>query len=402
MAAWICGLMLVGLGVPVHQASGVPDSEFDGPELTALLEQRPDFSRDEAIAFLRNQSASSDQANKLVANGLDPLSLWKDPETGTLVVNSTSEAERAVVINRVGGKVRVNKIPTSASSASLRVRLAKTEAGLPTKLPSGFHGLGIDSERSAVVANGTQEFFASALWRQLTRGLNVAEVVEPRGSVPQSAASIVPGWATTTGSSGCTAGWVTQQNTLMTAGHCTYNGGSLPALGYTVYNSAPSAIGKTASSLFKPNGSDIGKVNLYSGVGAAGTGYYSNYAGGKNRIYTVESFYQNDWVCKYGVTTRATCGSVIKSADAINIDGWYTTRLSKTTACLQKGDSGGPVALPMGSMGRAKGMSSATDQGNDTDGSCAGTQSFGWFSWLPHALEHYSGSMNTHLGTWRP
>ena len=181
----------------------------------------------------------------------------------------------------------------------------------------------------------------------------------------------------------CTAGfWVGYPGgprvSLLTAGHCihnigqpwgtcSYGGTSCHNVGsqVTAYNGGPPSAPDGDAGLIKQDVAGFGAHPGYVNWATLGIGTI--------RWYETSNPALGQVVCKEGVTTGNTCGTVTASYANINGDsnGTYYVGMFRSDACSQQGDSGGPWLR--GETDTAVGL---TSHGNYS-GQCAPFASFG-------------------------
>lgn len=362
------------------------------PEVASLMSQSK-MSASQATAFLAAQASSYDVASTLESSqNIDSDNLAIDQSTGNLLGYYATPSEKTAIL---GAGVTPVQVPYSAETLST-IMDSITDA-IPTS-DDGFHSTALNVASGTIDVYGTTEFFASTDWQTASINKPVTTHVEtgPNTAVPATAGKPVPGVWTVTPGQGvnwiCSAGWVTQQAWMITAGHCTFNpfeSGGINALGRTVSDATGTAFGTTSNSAYQTNGVDYGRIKMYSGAAAEGTGYYANYNGGNNRIYSVTRPIKGSYVCKYGTTTHATCGTLTYkvtqnygTARGIH-DLWESPQFK-----IRGGDSGGPVAVYRDSTsGIAVGIVSGYN--GDT----------GYISILDDALKNYGATLNTATGS---
>jgi streptogrisin C len=185
-----------------------------------------------------------------------------------------------------------------------------------------------------------------------------AVTIEQTDRVPTATADYMDGGdLIQTHKGSCSAGFnlrnpTTGQGFLLTAGHCANTG-----TGVSGQNNA--YFGPVLESWF-PGYDDAIIRNDNAGYWWQGpwvdynpsNGGYVNVTG-----YTDPPLFT--WMCKAGITTKWTCGTVVGKNETVNVDGVWVNHLTRHTACVEKGDSGGANVAVGGGLYSAIGVSSA-------------------------------------------
>jgi streptogrisin D len=252
-----------------------------------------------------------------------------DSASGALVVNVLDSAAAAQV---------------RASGATPRVvrhslaRLDQVKAALDRVRGATGTSWAVDVQSNAVVVNvpraGAGAGTAALLAKARSFGSAVG-VVRTAGAV--STQAFFGGQAILTGSSRCSAGFITRAASgnqyVVTAGHCTN-------IGTTWRTSSGQTIGNTAASRFP--GDDFGAIRIANPAALQPQGGVLN-NGAFQDITGASRVAVNSTVCKTGSTTGTTCGRVLQYNTTVNYPQGTVFGLTTTNVCTQPGDSGGPL-----------------------------------------------------------
>lgn len=156
--------------------------------------------------------------------------------------------------------------------------------------------------------------------------------------------NIIGGQAITTGGARCSAGFNARNSAgtryVLTAGHCTELGGTWRGVGGT--------LGPVAGTSFPTN--DYGRIRVTSSA-AASTRFVDRYSsGGDVTVGGAGNAAVGAAVCRSGSTTGWRCGTVQATNQTVNYGGGdVVSGLTRTSACAEPGDSGGPYVSNPGS-----------------------------------------------------
>ena len=99
-------------------------------------------------------------------------------------------------------------------------------------------------------------------------------------------------------------------------------------------------------------------------------------------------------MCKSGITTKWTCGTILAKNESVFVSGVLVRGLTRNSACAEQGDSGG-ANLSMGASILAAGVTSAAQLLPDAGGrlrclSAFGQQSLSWYYPILLSLPNYA------------
>ena len=245
--------------------------------------------------------------------------------------------------------------PSTPDALSLMSQLdRKAAAGVPDSV-TGWH---VDGDRLVVsVLRADVEGLAWA------RSVGGAVRIDHVTAKPRRMWDIIGGQALHFSAGRCSVGFSARDSSgtryVITAGHCTDLGGTVSGAGGT--------IGPVAGSSFP--GNDYGIIRVSSST-ALSTPLVDRYSSGTDvTVIGSQVSRVGDRICRSGSTTGWRCGTVQGTNQTVNYGGGDIVRgLTRTSACAQPGDSGGPyVSDPVGGQVHAQGVLSG-GSGNCTSG----------------------------------
>ncbi len=182
---------------------------------------------------------------------------------------------------------------------------------------------------------------------------------------------------------------------LLTAGHC-LNDGQL------VNGQGPVFFGTTADSWF-PTYDDAVVRNQNTGYWIQGPWFDSNPSNGPfNSFSGWTDAPVGTVVCKAGINTKFTCGTItIKNEDVTYSSGDTVNNMTRHSACVQPGDSGGSNLSWIGGKFRAEGVTSGArmrvKDGKKRCLSVFGEQNVSWYFPIADSLPYYGAKYGVTL-----
>lgn len=229
-------------------------------------------------------------------------------------------------------------------------------------VPDGVAGWYVDEKTNRVVIEvvGNDKAGIAFAAKHATDGVKIVTGVEK----PTRMWNIIGGQAITRSGSRCSAGFNARNSAgtryVLTAGHCTEMGGTWSGSGGT--------IGPVSGTSFPTN--DYGRITVTS-ASAVSTPLVDRYSSGSDVTVTGPAASSvGQAICRSGSTTGWRCGSVTALNQTVNYGGGDVIYgLTRTTACAQPGDSGGPYVSNPGTGTRvtARGLLSG-GSGNCSSG----------------------------------
>jgi streptogrisin D len=334
--------VLAAPAVSVAQpASSSASSSWQATAAQSLV-QSLGISQTEAVQRLQAQDRQSAVAEQLTrALGQRAAGAFVDAATGELVVNVLDAAAAA--------QVRASGAQARMVARSLQ-RLEQVKAALDRAGGPAGAAWSVDVASNTVVVSvprGSTGARTAALLASARSFGSSARVELLDGAIGTQA--FYGGQAILTGSSRCTAGFITQAASgnqyVLTAGHCTN-------IGSTWRTSSGVTIGTTAASRFP--GDDFGAIRISSPSTLQPQGGVLN-NGAFLDITSAGRVPVGATVCKTGSTTGTTCGRVLAYNTTVNYPQGTVTGLTTTNVCTQAGDSGGPLFASSQAQGLVSG-----------------------------------------------
>lgn len=330
---------------------------------------------------------------------------WFDAQSGRLVVGVTSEASAAQV-TELGAQPKVvarsyaalesivTDLDTLAGKAPAEAG-TRTPAGKPQAAVQGLAGWHIDPTTNSVVVSVVRDRLSRRAQENLTR-YGDAVRTEYLLAAPTTTADFMDGGDQINGGS-CSAGFnlrnpTTGKGYLLTAGHCV-------SLNQTVTGQGGSTFGKVVSRWF-PTYDDALIEATNPAYWIQGPWVDTNPSnGGFINITGYTDAPVGTYVCKSGVKTKLTCGYITGKDETVTFDGVNTVYgLTRHSACVEKGDSGGASYAP-GTPNRAEGVTSgAVLYGTGLRcGSAVGQPTISWYFPIADSIAYYSAAYGANL-----
>lgn len=230
---------------------------------------------------------------------------------------------------------QVDAAPTFSASALDGVKASFDKNFKTAGVPDSVAGWYVDQATNRVVIEIVGNDAAGIAFAQKHASAEVQIVTG--AAQPTQMWNIIGGQAITRSGSRCSAGFNARNSAgtryVLTAGHCTELGGTWSGTGGT--------IGPVSGTSFPTN--DYGRITVSSSA-AASTPLVDRYTSGSDVTVTgAGNAGVNTNVCRSGSTTGWRCGRVTATNQTVNYGGGdIVSGLTRTTACAQPGDSGGP------------------------------------------------------------
>jgi streptogrisin C len=335
----------IALAAPAGAAAAPNDPYAPSKEIVDAMVEQFGLTPKEARDRIRAEGRASDiRAAARQAAGEAFAGAYFDRTRAVLVVAVTSSAVFDAVL-ATGAQPKL----VSASYAALEQELHVLDSRTGTA-PAQVVGWRIDEEANTVVvdvAGGPSQAVKS-----FVAGLAHVTVNYDQPP-PQTTADLIGGMAILGGSARCSLGFSTRNASgvvfIVTAGHCTNLGGT--------WTGSAGTIGPVAGTSFPTN--DYGRIQRTNTAWVP----TSKIQGGSSVLGRTVAAVGTS-VCRSGSTTGFRCGTI----QAINQTVCYAQgcvyQVTRTTACAQPGDSGGPY---VSSTRQAQGVLSG-GSGNCTSG----------------------------------
>ena len=154
----------------------------------------------------------------------------------------------------------------------------------------------------------------------------------------------------------CSAGFnlrnpTTGQGFLLTAGHCANTGSSLGGQNNVFFGRAlESWFPGYDDALVRNDNAGYWLQGRWVDINPSNGGFVNVTGSADPPLFT--------WMCKSGITTKWTCGVIVGKNETVLLDGVWVNNLTRHTACVEPGDSGGANLSVGGGLYAAAGVSS--------------------------------------------
>ena len=352
---------LVGLAWGAAPAGASEGRADGGDDIYKALERDLGWDRDttDKMGALQEQAMELD-AGLQRRLGSAYAGAFFDAERGRLVVNSTTSAG-VKLANGAGAEGRLvkhslaelEKIKGSLDDAAGVVPANGAERRRTKGGDIGLSAWSVDPVTNSVLVSVTEKEAGAA--KELLARYGEAVTIEEITAEPQIAANWMDGGDAINGSS-CSAGFNLRNTSngnqyLLTAGHCVNAGSTLRGQGNVNF-------GNVLESWF-PSFDDAIARNTNTSYWIQGPWVDTNPSNGG--IVTSSGFTDGlvgTTVCKSGITTKWTCGSITAKNQTVTYWAGAVSGLTRHNACVEPGDSGGANVSVSGATRRAEGVTS--------------------------------------------
>jgi len=359
--------------------------------LFGAMERDLGLNRAQAVRRFADARTATDLATALEPRlGAEYGGAWLDEASGRLAVAVTSEAaaDQARAVGAVPQVVRYSLGELQAAKEELDA----THRAAPDRMTDAI-SWGVDPQRNAVVATvrtgRTVQPLVDIVGR---RGDQVR--VEESEDMPETVDWLDGGDPLGANNNGdyCSVGFnVYQGNTsyLLTAGHCGAVGTNASSKGSPIGPYVHSFFPGDDDALIRNDRLDLWAVGPWIAIHDAADLAY-NVTGQTITII-------NGPMCKSGKTTKITCGNLKAPGQTVNYPAGAVYNLTRHTACVEKGDSGGANFTSPTSVGgvAALGMSSGAALKNGKCLQKSGKTNQSWFAPVGPALSWYGVKLYT-------
>jgi streptogrisin C len=296
----------------------------------------PSFQRNEKLTPAQARARAKDDAQvsrtvKALTQKLGDAyaGAWLDSSNRKLMVGITN---RTLVeeVKAAGAEPRMMRTSMSALT-SVKNKIDRSGATAPSSVVSWY----VDPPTNSVVIEAKKDPGAEGFIERL-RGESIR--VEWVDSGAQLFEDVIGGRGFTIGEARCSVGFsATGPNGtkhILTAGHCTRNGGVVLADGIE--------LGRVNAGTFDTDG-DFGLIDV-TDPDAQTTPTVDTRDGGPVTVTGTEPAALGASVCRSGSTTGFACGEVTTLDETVNYgDGVIVRGLTRSSVCAEPGDSGGSV-----------------------------------------------------------
>jgi streptogrisin C len=344
----------------------------------ALAEDHGDGSGDVAAAMERDLGLTAEQAKAQGDQQDRALKLDDEMKAslGDAYAGSQYDLKSGKLIVFVADRGLLEKAKAAGADARLVKHGLKELDGIQAELdgggvpgreqskpqPMAFTSVFVDPTSNSVHVTATRKQAGAA--KELQAKYGDAVSIEISENVPEAAFNWMDGGDLINGSS-CSAGFnlrnpATGQGYLLTAGHCVASGSTLRGQGNVVF-------GTVLESWFGTYDDAIARKT--NNFWVQGPWVDTNPSNGG--IVTTSGWTDLPWgfpICKSGITTKWTCGIITAKNQTVTYSGGPTVKhLTRHTACVEPGDSGGANVSILGGY-HAEGVTSGAVMPYDSTG----------------------------------
>jgi streptogrisin C len=330
---------------------------------------------------------------------------WFDAESGKLVVGVT-DLRRLPEVSAAGATAKavghgyakldgiLAELDAMAGLGDDRSAAFREPVGRPGRGVAGLVSWRVDPTTNSVVVTADKGQPRAPALDVLARHGDAVRV-EWTDHVPETTGNFMDGGDAINGS--CSAGFNLYgddgRGYLLTAGHCV-------APGQVVTGHDGTVFGSVVERWF-PGADDALIRNDNPGYWIQGPWIDTNPSVGPV-INVNGSGYSlpGTAICKSGITTKLTCGTITATNVTVVYTGGYTVdNLTQHTACVEPGDSGGPNYSSSGTLNIAEGVTSgALLYGSDRRcGQAVGQPTISYFFPIADSLSYYGPRYGVHL-----
>jgi streptogrisin C len=377
------------------------DKRTEAADMTAAISRDLGLSPDQVQRLGEQQEraiALDEQLQKELGDGFAGSHF--DIKSGQLIVNVTDRG----LLEQVKGSGAEPRLVAHSLKELGEIKANLGSSGDPhgeqreiSKAPGTFAAIALDPISNTVKITATREQSDAA--REAADKYGDAVSVEAIDSLPEPTINWMDGGDGYNGNN-CSAGFnlrnpSTGAKFLLTAGHC-LNDGQL------VNGQGPVFFGTTADSWF-PTYDDAVVRNQNTGYWIQGPWFDSNPSNGPfNSFSGWTDAPVGTVVCKAGINTKFTCGTItIKNEDVTYSSGDTVNNMTRHSACVQPGDSGGSNLSWIGGKFRAEGVTSGArmrvKDGKKRCLSVFGEQNVSWYFPIADSLPYYGAKYGVTL-----
>jgi streptogrisin C len=402
-------VVTVGFGSPAHASPSGPTIGQRAAEGSA--EVYAAMQRDLGLTTAQAKQRAADQANAIETDRTLKIRLgaaysgsWFDASAGRLVVDVTDTTSAARVSSAGAqarvvtyGRTRLEGIKTELDAFAGKAPSSATRSVKGARQPAvaGLTSWYVDTKTDSVVVTAVRGKPSAAALTNLTK-YGSAVHLQYVDRAPTSTANFMDGGDLINGSS-CSAGFnlrnpSTGQGFLLTAGHCVSAGSTLTGQGGVTF-------GPVLASFF-PTYDDSLTRNDNPGFWIQGPWVDVNPSNGG--VITISGFTDSPvgtTVCKSGIRTELTCGSILAKNETVTFDGVNTVfGETRHSACVRKGDSGGSNFAVLSSYTAEGVTSGAVLYGADLQcGANVGQPTISWYFPIANSLSFYGPAYGVQL-----
>jgi streptogrisin C len=341
-------------GTTPHAAKAPGGSGGVSPQILAAMQRDLGLSADQATARLKRAKWASGVSSKLSAQtGGDFGGSWLAPDGTTLKVAVTN-ADSAKAVKAAGAvPVMVKRSAQALDAAKAKLDAAKSAA-------KGLRGWYVDVTTNKLVVVAKPDEAAVAKSFAERAGVKSADVsVVTSKAAPKPLADLHgadPYFISVDGGTArCSIGFSVEGG-FVTAGHC-------GSAGDKTFDQAQGAMGEVKASIF-PGDNDEGFVAVTGGQ--TPQPFVNDFKGNLLPVAGSTEAPVGAAVCRSGSTTGTHCGTIEAKNQTVVYPEGAVTGLTRTNACAEAGDSGGPWLSGDQAQGVTSGGSGDCTTGGET------------------------------------
>lgn len=313
---------------------GAPTSTMNElhPEILAAMKRDLGLDAEAATARVTREINAADVIEQLKTTAGEHFAGGWVADDGKVINVAVTDKDLADKVEAAGAKPVV--VANSLNKLEEAKKALDQLAQGPQTLSEGGSGVAawyVDIEANKVVIEALADSTEEAKKMASEIGLDEADFeVRTVETMPTTFATIQGGDRYRTGPYSCSIGFSVNGG-FVTAGHC---GG----VGTRTSTPGGEFLGNVAGSVF-PGSADMGWIRLQGSHRV--TGYINGYGSGRLPVSGSTVAPIGSSICRSGATTGVHCGRVRQFGVTVNYIEGRVTGLTGTTACAERGDSGG-------------------------------------------------------------
>lgn len=345
------------------------------------------LSARQAADYVRSERAASALTPRLRAElGAAYAGSWleQDRDGRFRLVVAATDAASAAKARALGADVRL------AARSLTELQSAKSRLdglGHPNRAPAGLHSWYVDVKRNQVVIEGLPQSRRQAADFASANGIDPLAIHFVASEAVPKPAEIVGGNRYNMSNGGwCSIGFPVTRGAdtgFATAGHC-------GTVNTTTSGTNGISQGVFAGSTFP--GNDSGWVRITNTASWPLRNRVNNYAGGSVQILGQTQAPVGAAICRSGARTGYRCGVINAHNVTVNYSVGAVYGLTRTSACVGFGDSGGAYITP---AGQAQGVTSGGQFQPNTTDNCASNPPVSFHQPLVPLLNQYGLTLFT-------
>lgn len=368
--------LLSFLAVALPVAYGAPTQATDDlhPQMLEAMKRDLGLNAEQAIARVAHDLHASEVIEQLQGSvGSSFAGGWIDASKIYVGVTDKTAADRVTAAGAIPVIMTTSfsKLKSAKEAISKQLSGHKREEKQQSTIASYFIDVATNKLVIEALNNGQDYARELALLADLSESDFEIRRVD---QLPTTTASVIGGNAfIINNNTRCSIGFSVDGG-FVAAGHCGKRGNS-------VTTQQGAAIGTFAGSIFP--GEDMSYVQTFNNVDLRGL--INNYQGGTLPVQGSNEAAVGASICRSGSTTGVHCGTITGKDQTVLFDGVNNVNgLTRTSACCDHGDSGGPYYAGKQGQGVTSGQ----------NGNCNGN-GYSWFYPLNPILQQYGVSLIT-------